>query len=145
MFRFRESSCDEKPELIIVPMVDVMLFLLAFFVLIAGSIIPGLAMKTNPPKTLQKSSFHPKKRVITITVKKDGSIYYGNQRLTFEELVRLLKGFKRQSPAVSVAIDADRDASVQSLVTVLDAVSKAGINSVGLLAKEERKGNGSSR
>lgn len=145
MFRFRDSSCDEKPELIIIPMVDVMLFLLAFFVLIAGSIIPGLAMKTNPPKTVQKSSFHPKRRVITVTVKKDGSIYYGNQRLTFDQLVRLLRGFRRQSPDISVAIDADREAPVQSLVTVLDAVSRAGINSVGLLAREERKGNESSR
>jgi len=145
VFRFRDSSCDEKPELIIIPMVDVMLFLLAFFVLIAGSIIPGLAMKTNPPKTVQKSSFHPKRRVITVTVKKDGSIYYGNQRLTFDQLVRLLRGFRRQSPDISVAIDADREAPVQSLVTVLDAVSRAGINSVGLLAREERKGNESSR
>jgi len=145
VFKFREDSCSEKPELIIVPMVDVMLFLLAFFVLIAGSIIPGLAVKTNPPKTLQKSSFHPKSKVITITVKKDGSIYYGNNPLTFDELVRLLKGFKRQNPNLSVAIDADRDASVQSLVRVLDAVNKVGINSVGLLAEEERKENGSSR
>ena len=59
--------------------------------------------------------------------------------------MRLLKGFKRQNPNLSVAIDADRDASVQSLVRVLDAVNKVGINSVGLLAEEERKENGSSR
>ncbi len=145
MFRFKEDTCQEKPELIVVPMVDVMLFLLAFFVLIAGSIIPGLAMKTNPPKTLQRSSFHPKGRVVTITVKRDGSIYYSGQKLTFDQLVRLLKSFKKQTPGISVAIDADKDASVQSLVTVLDAVSKAGISSVGLLAKEERKVNESFR
>jgi len=145
MFRFRENSCDEKPEIIIVPMVDVMLFLLAFFVLIAGSIIPGLAMKTNPPETVSKANFHPKKRVITITVKKDGSIYYGGKKLTFNELVRLLKGFKKQTPNLSVAIDADRDAPVQSLVVVLDATQKAGITSVGLLAKEKREEDESSR
>jgi len=145
MFKFKGDNCEEKPELIIIPMVDVMLFLLAFFVLIAGSIIPGLAMKTNPPETVSKANFKPKKRVITVTVKRDGSIYYRDKRLTFNELVRLLKSFKKQTPNISVAIDADRDASVQALVTVLDAVQKAGINSVGLLAKEKREGNESSR
>jgi len=145
MFRFRESSCQEKPEIIIVPMVDVMLFLLAFFVLIAGSIIPGLAMKTNPPETVSKSNFRPKKRVVTVTIKRDGSIYYGDKRLTFKELVALLKGLKKKTPNISVAIDADRGAPVQSLVTVLDATQKAGIASVGLLAKEKREEDESSR
>ena len=137
MFIFRENECDEKPELIIVPMVDVMLFLLAFFVLIAGSIIPGLAMKTNPPKTVQKSSFRPKRRVVTVVIKRDGTVYFGNRKMSFEELVRLFKSYKKQDPLVSLVIDADRGAPVQSLVTVMDAAQKAGINSIGLLAKEK--------
>ena len=137
MFRFRENECDEKPELIIVPMVDVMLFLLAFFVLIAGSIIPGLAMKTNPPETVQKSSFRPKRKVVTVVIKRDGTVYYGNTKMSFNELVRLFKGFKKEDPLVSLVIDADRGAPVQSLVTVMDAAQKAGINSMGLLAKEK--------
>ncbi|WP_457678555.1 ExbD/TolR family protein [Thermovibrio sp.] len=141
MFIFKDSQCEERPELIIVPMVDLMLFLLAFFVLIAGSIIPGLAIKTNPPKTVQKANFHPKKKLITIVVRKDGSIYYGKEKLNFNQLVRLLKGLKRQFPDLSLIIDADKDASVQSLVSVLDAASKAGVNSIGLLAKEEKNGS----
>jgi len=137
MFRFRDCECEEKPELVIIPMVDVMLFLLAFFVLVAGSIIPGLAIKTNPPETVQKSTFHPKREVVTIVVKKDGSFWYGKQKLTFNQLVRLLKSFKKKNPQISVAINADKDANVQSLVNVLDAVQKANIGSVGLIAKEK--------
>ncbi len=137
MFIFRENECDEKPELIIVPMVDVMLFLLAFFVLIAGSIIPGLAMKTNPPETVQKSSFRPKRKVVTVVIKRDGTVYFGNRKMSFEELVRLFKSYKKQDSLVSLVIDADRGAPVQSLVTVMDAAQKAGVNSIGLLAKEK--------
>jgi len=139
LFIFRDSDCEEKPELIIVPMVDVMLFLLAFFVLIAGSIIPGLSMKTNPPETVQKSSLKLRKKVVTVTIKSNGEIYYGNERIDFEKLVRLLKGAKKESPTVSLIVDADRRAPVQSLVNVMDAAQKAGINSVGLLAKERNE------
>jgi biopolymer transport protein ExbD len=140
MFRFRSEAAEEKPELIIIPMVDVMLFLLAFFVLITGSIIPGLAMKTTPPETIQKSSFKPRREVVTVIIKKDGSFWYGKEKLTFDQLVRLLKGFKKKNPQVSLAINADRDSSVQSLVNVLDAAQKAGINSIGLIAKERDEG-----
>ena len=139
MFLFRDSECDEKPELIIVPMVDVMLFLLAFFVLIAGSIIPGLAMKTNPPETVQKSSFKPKRKVVTVVIKRNGAIYYGDTRMNFDKLVRLFKSFKKEDPLVSLVVDADRGAPVQSLVNVMDAAQKAGINSIGLLAKEKNE------
>jgi biopolymer transport protein ExbD len=137
MFRFRDHETEEKPELVIIPMVDVMLFLLAFFVLIAGSIIPGLAIKTNPPETIQKSSFQPKREVVTIVIKKDGSFWYGKQRLTFKQLVRLLKSFKKKNPQVSLAINADKESSIQSLVNVLDAAQEAKINSIGLIAKEK--------
>ncbi len=139
MFLFRDDEGDERPQLVIVPMVDVMLFLLAFFVLIAGSAIPGLAVKTNPPETVQKASFKPKEKVVTVVVKKDGAVYYGNKKLTFDELVRLLKSFKKKDGLISLVIDADREASVQALVKVMDAASKAGINSIGLLAKEKNE------
>ncbi len=139
MFLFRDSECEEKPELIIVPMVDVMLFLLAFFVLIAGSIIPGLAMKTNPPETVQKSSFKPKRKVVTVVIKRNGAIYYGDTKMNFDELVRLFKSFKKEDLLVSLVVDADRGAPVQSLVNVMDAAQKAGINSIGLLAKEKNE------
>ncbi len=142
MFIFKESDCEERPELIVVPMVDVMLFLLAFFVLIAGSIIPGLSMKTNPPETVQKSNLKVKRKVVTVVIKRDGTIYYGKDRVDFDTLVRLFKSVKKQTPNISLVVDADRGAPVQSLVNVMDAAQKAGINSVGLLAKER---NGNSR
>jgi len=136
----KENECEEKPEIVIIPMVDVMLFLISFFVLIAGSLIPGIAMKTNPPETVQKSSIKVKRKTIGLVIKKDGTVYYGNVKMDFKTLVRLLKGFKKQDPAVSLVIDADKGAPVQSLVTVMDAAQKAGINSVGLLAKERHEG-----
>lgn len=141
MFKFKECEPDDKPELIIVPMVDLMLFLLAFFVLIAGSIIPGLAVKTNPPETRSKASLEAKRKVLGIVITKSGDIYYGKEKLNFETLVRLLRSFKKQYPYLTVVVDADRRAPVQSLVNVLDATQKVGINSVGLLAKEKKGGS----
>ncbi|WP_163327843.1 ExbD/TolR family protein [Desulfurobacterium thermolithotrophum] len=141
MFKFKDEPVEEKPQLIIVPMVDVMLFLLAFFVLIAGSIIPGLAIKTNPPETTQKTKVNIKKETVTITIKKDGSIYFKEKKVSLEDLKRLLKEAKRKNPLISVAINADRDSKVQLLVSVMDTAQEVGINSIGLIAKEKNEGN----
>jgi biopolymer transport protein ExbD len=126
---------EEKPELIIVPMVDVMLFLLAFFVLIAGSIIPGLSLKVNPPKTFQKVSVERENKIITVVIKKDGSFWYKGKKFSFTALVYLLRNLKRKDPNIFLAINADKDANIQSLIDVLDAGQKAGISSIGIVAK----------
>jgi len=136
MFKFKDDISEEKPQLIIIPMVDVMLFLLAFFVLIAGSIIPGLAIKTNPPETTQKSNIQVKKEIITVTIKENGSIYFGNRKVNLKQLKKLLKNAKVKNPHVFLAINADRNSKVQLLVNVMDAAQEAGINSIGLIAKE---------
>ncbi|MEO2068325.1 MAG: biopolymer transporter ExbD [Desulfurobacteriaceae bacterium] len=140
MFKFKDENFGEKPQLIIIPMVDVMLFLLAFFVLITGSLIPGLAIKTNPPETTRKSKIEIKREVVTVTIKKDGTIYFGNRKVSLKELPQLFKKKKRENPGVSIAINADKDSKVQLLVSVMDAAQEAGITSIGLLAKEKNEG-----
>ena len=139
MFKFSDDNFEEKPQLIVVPMVDVMLFLLAFFVLITGSLIPGLAIKTDPPETTRKSKVQVKEEVVTITIKKDGTIYFGNRKVSLNELSKLLKKKKKENPRISVAINADRDSKVQLLVSVMDITQETGINSIGLLAKEKNE------
>ncbi len=141
MFKFRDETDEQKPQLVIIPMVDVMLFLLAFFVLIAGSIIPGLAIKTTPPETSQESTFTPTRKVVTVVIKRDGSIIFKGKRISFEKLRKELEKMKRENPLISLAINADKEASVQSLVDVLDIARDVGINSLGIIAKErnERK------
>ncbi len=141
MFRFKDEHDEQKPELVIIPMVDVMLFLLAFFVLIAGSIIPGLAIKTTPPETSQKTTFTPARKVVTVVVKSDGAILFRGKRVSIGELKGELRKIKAENPLISLAVNADKNASVQSLVDVLDVARDVGINSLGLVAKErnERK------
>jgi biopolymer transport protein ExbD len=139
MFRFRECETEEKPQLIIIPMVDVMLFLLVFFFLIAGATVPGLAVRTNPPETAQKGTFKPKQKLITISITKEGELLYSGKRYSPQELAAELLRLKRQEPNISVAIDADREASVQSLVSLLDVLDKAGVSSIGLLAKQKKE------
>ncbi len=137
MLRFEEER-DKEPKLIIIPMVDVMLFLIAFYVLITGSILPGMNIKTNPPETARKEKIHIKKDVIGITIKADGTVYLGNEKIPLDLLRKKLKARRDKNPGITVAINADRDANIQMLVNVMDVIEEAGIKSVGLVTKVKR-------
>ena len=129
---------EEKPEIIIIPMVDVMLFLLAFFVLIAGSIFPGCSVKVEPPESYQKSKFRAKQEVFTIVIDKKGEIYVGGNKVDFKTLKKTLMEKKKENKYLTVAINPDKKAPIQSLIEVLDAVKLCKINSVGIITKEKK-------
>ncbi|HEU5283783.1 MAG TPA: biopolymer transporter ExbD [Burkholderiales bacterium] len=48
-----------------------------------------------------------------------------------------MRALKRDQP-VDVVLAGDKDASLQTLLTVMDSVRSAGITSVGLAAKAEK-------
>ena len=129
---------EEEPEIIIIPMVDVMLFLLAFFVLIAGSIFPGSSVKVKPPESYQKSKFRAKQEVFTIVIDKKGEIFVGGNKVDFKTLKKTLMERKKENKYLTVAINPDKKAPIQSLIEVIDAVKLCKINSVGIITKEKK-------
>ena len=79
-----EDKCEKEPELILIPLIDVMLFLLAFFVLILGAIVPGLQIKTNLPQSISKGNETSKNiplKVIIVTLKDNGEVWVGEKKL----------------------------------------------------------------
>ena len=54
----------KRTRIEIIPMIDVMMFLLVFFVLISINVIPALGLKMKLPQSSQAREDHPPKRVI---------------------------------------------------------------------------------
>ena len=121
--------------LLIVPAIDV-LFLLIFFLLLSPSFIlqPGIAVAlpfsrfTLPPQ--------PNQQIISITGGGVPSIYFRDQKITFEQLGPLLDAAKREGR--SIIIKADRATSYDTVVQVTDAVLEHGISSVSLATTAPR-------
>jgi len=136
-FRF-EDTCEREPELILIPLIDVMLFLLAFFVLILGAIIPGLQIKTNLPQTISKgngTSRNVPLKIIIVTLKANGEVWVGNKKAkTLRELKNLmLKASKRG--VNYLVINADKTVPIQNIITVMDLAKESGITKIGILTR----------
>ena len=116
----------------IIPMIDIMPFLLVFFIMVTLQMIPAQGIPTALPGSTSARKLPPPKLVLTLH--RDGSLQLGGQLLTLGALAGRLAG---TPSGTQVTIAADSGADVQQLVKVMDACRHAGISAVGLAARPE--------
>jgi len=137
MRRFAETT-RKKSRIEIIPMIDVMMFLLVFFVLISLNVIPALGLKTKLPSSTSATQENPPKRII-VTLMRDGTIQADGQSLgNLDELTKVIN-LKKQEYAnnYTVVIQGDEAASMQSLIDVMDVLKKNNVESMTISAKRK--------
>jgi biopolymer transport protein ExbD len=118
-----------KARIEIIPLIDIMFFLLASFMMVSLSMIHMQAIKVNLP-TATKANPETKPDIVNIAVDKKGDMYLEKTPIKANDLVvELLKKY-RANTNIPVYISGDRDASHGSVINVLDLVRKAGIQKV---------------
>ncbi|WP_028312970.1 ExbD/TolR family protein [Derxia gummosa] len=113
----------------IIPMIDVMMFLLVFFVLIMLEMIQGAGITLDLPQSTTAQQLETVK--ISIGVAKDGAIYLEGQPITDDALTARLRELAA-SKKVDVIISGDKNGAYQNIIKVMDLVRAAGISAIGL-------------
>lgn len=125
-----------KARIEIIPMIDIMLFLLVFFIMITLRMIPATGIASQLPQSSTAQDLpHPK---IIVTLFADGSIETDGQKLSSVDdlTAKLASEPDREHAAVTIA--GAGTATLQNLLAVIDACRKAGIVQVGLAAKDAK-------
>lgn len=123
----------DKPRIEVIPMIDIMMFLLVFFIMITIDTISGSGIALDIPASKTPQTL--KDTQITVGVKKDGSLYIQAKPVTPEEFTARLKAGKEKGP-VNVVIAGDKEVPLQKLLDVMDLVRAEGISSVGIAASK---------
>jgi biopolymer transport protein ExbD len=126
----------DRPRVEVIPMIDIMMFLLVFFVVISLNMIAGSGIALDIPGS--KTTQQLKASTITVGVNKTGQTVVEGKTVSAEELQARLVKLKKDGP-VDVVLAGDKDTSLQSLLAVMDSIRGAGISSVGIAAKAEKK------
>lgn len=125
-----------RPRVEVIPMIDIMMFLLVFFVVISLQMIAGTGVEMELPGS--KTTREIKSATITVGVTRDNKIVIDGDTVTQEALTQKLLELKKDQK-ISVIIAGDKDVPLQTLIRVMDSVRGAGINSVGIAATAETK------
>jgi biopolymer transport protein ExbD len=131
-------STSKKARIEIIPMIDVMMFLLVFFVLISMNVIPAMGLKTQLPTSTTAKEEHPPKRII-LSLLKDGAIQLDGTTINdLNHLSQLIYEKKRTiSEKVIVVINGDESATMQRLIDVMDVLKKTKIDSMTIAARNK--------
>jgi biopolymer transport protein ExbD len=126
----------KKARIEIIPMIDVMMFLLVFFVLISLHVIPALGLKTQLPGATQAERLEIKRHLV-VTVASGGRLQLDGADYSHEALRQALTTLRRQTADIDVVINSDKEAQVQNLVDAMDAAKSAGITSIAIAANRK--------
>jgi biopolymer transport protein ExbD len=133
----QRQSLSSLSEINITPLLDLAFVLLIIFMITTpllessmSLIIPSSGAKSTPVTSSQ---------VQTISIDHNEAVRFNNQVIDLETLTAQLADLKRANPDVAVVIRPDRDLAVQKLVTLMDALQRAGIMKVGIATRAETK------
>ena len=120
---------DKKARIEIIPLIDIMFFLLAAFMMSSLAMIKLQSIKMDlPTATMATPDFKPD--LVNISVDKAGDIYIEKQPMNVVDLRSYLSNKFRVNTNLPVYISGDKDASHGSVIRVLDIVRREGIQKV---------------
>jgi biopolymer transport protein ExbD len=125
---------EEKARIEIIPMIDIMMFLLVFFMLVTLKMIENSGMKLELPQSTTAAPIETTK--ITLGVTRDGKLHLNGDTISEADLIVRLKGLQALKK-VDVVIAGDKDVDYQSIVRAMDVVRLAGISSVALATSQQ--------
>ena len=119
----------KKARIEIIPLIDIMFFLLASFMLASLSMMRLQSIKMDlPTATVAKRDFKPD--IVNIGVDKVGNVYIDKNMVSMVDLQSFLSNRYRINTNVPVYISGDKDATHGMIINVLDLVRRQGIQKV---------------
>lgn len=131
----------KKARIEIIPLIDIMFFLLASFMLVSLSMIRLQAIQTNLPSASTGAPVS-KPDFVAIGIDKNNLFYFNKEKTPClaEDLIPKLQPFYREKQdELKVFINADQEATYNNVVIVLDKVRSMGIKKVSFPVKANNK------
>lgn len=125
---FREKT---QPLVMIIPMIDIMLFLLVFFML--GTIY--MTQTNSLPVNLPQASTAAKEtrpNVVTITVLESGEVLFDKDGAPSQQLGEKIHATLSADAETIFVLRGDKNSRYESVVAVLDLLKKSGARKVSI-------------
>ncbi|MDB6015618.1 MAG: exbD [Pedosphaera sp.] len=125
----------------IIPLIDIMFFLLASFMMVSLQMNKTQNIKVNLPGATQgRPDFKPD--MINIAVDKDGGVWLEKKQIKLPELSKVLSDRFRHDTNALVYISGDLDTKHGDMVDVLEIVRRAGVQKVAFAVSGTSPTNG---
>lgn len=121
---------EQEARIEIIPLIDIMFFLLASFMLVSLSMVNLKSVKVDLPTATTADSESDKKDLISLSVDASGTTYFEQDPVGSNELATRLSSLLEENPEVRVLISGDVDARHGDVIRMVDIARRSGIQRV---------------
>jgi biopolymer transport protein ExbD len=129
------SGSRKRARIEIIPLIDIIFFLLATFIMVSLSMTKNQGVQVALPTAGSAASLGDQQeldKAVTLSVTEKGDVFYNKEKITLAQLPLRLQTLKAGSQDPKVIINSDAGADFRNVVGVLDEVRKIGIAKVGI-------------
>jgi biopolymer transport protein ExbD len=134
--KMRSPIPKKHARIEIIPLIDIMFFLLASFMMVSLSQTHMKGIRVNLPSA--NSPPPPPNQVkdyVSIRVTEGGTIYFDNVLVNYDDVLPRLFDLQKQNPEVKVSLSAEQMATHGAVIDVLDKIRLARITKIGYQIK----------
>lgn len=128
--QLRSLRTTNKPKLMIIPMIDIIFFLLVFFMMSMLSMVVQKSVPINLPSSQTAKVDIQKKVPITVTA--DGSIYVEQTKTTIDGIIKYLQIEQGKGTEMTVVLRGDKAVQYGRFVQVLDTLKQMNITKIAI-------------
>lgn len=133
--KMRSPIPHKRARIEIIPLIDIMFFLLASFMMVSLSQTHMKGIRVNLPAKDYVQPPNQVKDYVAVRVDAGGIIYFDNVLVNNEEILPRLSQLRQANPDVKVSISADKFALHGDVIMVLDQARSVGIQKIGYQIK----------
>lgn len=122
---------NRKARIEIVPLIDIIFFLLATFVMVSMSMTRNQGISVNLPVAASGAQMD-RAEYASITLAANGDYFFNKEAMSFAQLIERLRTWKTGQAEPRVFINGDAGADFGNVVAVLDEVRRLGIARVAI-------------
>lgn len=128
----------KRARIEIIPLIDIIFFLLATFVMVSLSMVKNQGITVNLPVAVTGQTID-RTVIKTITVTMTGDVLLEKDLMDIGQMISALKKLRSENSEIKILINADDAADFGVIVKVLDEVRKIGISKVSIQTKGAQK------
>ncbi len=129
------GSGGKRARIEIIPLIDIIFFLLATFIMVSLSMSKNQGVQVALPTASSAASLGDQSeldKAVTLSVTGKGDVFWNKDKITVAQLPLKLQNLKATSKEPKVIINSDGTADFKHVVAVLDEVRRIGIAKVGI-------------
>ena len=132
---FSKHRTGKKPVFMIIPMIDIIFFLLVFFMMNSLQTVAQKALAVRLPQAQSASA--PAQLPIIMTIDEEGHITIDNKPVSIQESATIMKQHMQENANAAVVLQADKRTAHGQVVAVMDMLKTSGVKRLSIAAEQK--------